>query len=50
MSLNDCRQWIREIDAMGELKHVEGADWNLEIGTIADIYQEYPCIVRQMSP
>ena len=40
MSINDCRDWINEIDALGELKHVEGADWNLEIGTIADIYQE----------
>jgi len=40
MASNDCREWIKAMEALGEIKQVEGADWNLEIGTIADIYQE----------
>lgn len=39
MSAKDIREWIKEIDALGELKHVENADWNLEIGTLVDLYQ-----------
>lgn len=37
MSYTDLRDWIRQVDAMGELRHVEGADWKHEIGAIADI-------------
>ena len=39
MSAKDIREWIKEIDALGELKRVENADWNLEIGTLVDLYQ-----------
>ncbi|MDP2643388.1 MAG: UbiD family decarboxylase [Desulfobacterales bacterium] len=34
MSL-DLRKWLDTVDEMGELKHVAGADWNLEIGAIS---------------
>ena len=37
----DVRQWLDLVESMGELKRVNGADWNLEIGTMAElIYRE----------
>jgi len=37
----DVRQWLDLVEQMGELKRVSGADWNLEIGTMAElIYRE----------
>ena len=35
MSYKDVREWIQKVDEMGELKVVEGADWNLEIGALS---------------
>jgi UbiD family decarboxylase len=35
MSYRDVREWIQKVDDMGELKVVEGADWNLEIGALS---------------
>jgi hypothetical protein len=32
MSYRDVREWIQKVDEMSELKVVEGADWDLEIG------------------
>ena len=39
MSANplDLRPWLAEIDKLGELKHVRGADWNLELGAISEL-------------
>jgi 4-hydroxy-3-polyprenylbenzoate decarboxylase len=34
----DLRDWLAEMDRMGELKVVEGADWNLEIGCVTALY------------
>lgn len=34
MSYKDVREWIQQVQAMGELKVIEGADWNLEIGAL----------------
>jgi UbiD family decarboxylase len=35
------REWLDLVESMGELKRVNGADWNLEIGTMAElIYRE----------
>ena len=28
---DDLRNWLGVVEELGELKHVEGADWNLEI-------------------
>ena len=28
----DVRQWLELVESMGELKRINGADWNLEIG------------------
>ena len=35
MSYKDVREWIQKVDEMGELKIVENADWNLEIGALS---------------
>jgi UbiD family decarboxylase len=40
----DLRAWLREVEALGELKEVRGADWNLELGAISEVN------VRQDSP
>ncbi len=40
-SYEDVRQWLDLVESMGELKRINGADWNLEIGTMAElIYRE----------
>ena len=39
MSTLDLRDWIRRIDAAGELKTIKGAEPNEEIGAFVDIYQ-----------
>jgi UbiD family decarboxylase len=33
----DLRTWLATIDKLGELKPVEGADWNLELGAISEL-------------
>jgi len=39
----DLRDWIVRVEAIGELLRVSGADWNLEMGAIAEmIYQANP--------
>src|SRR5258705_13319837 len=38
---DDVREWLKIVEAMGELKRVDGADWDLEIGAIAElVYRE----------
>ena len=39
----DLREWIARIERMGELQHVAGAHWDMEIGTISEInYRRKP--------
>ncbi|MDP6173832.1 MAG: UbiD family decarboxylase, partial [Rhodospirillales bacterium] len=39
----DLREWLGRIEGIGELKRIEGADWNLEMGAIAEmIYHANP--------
>ena len=33
----DLREWLDQVDAIGELAHPLGADWNLEIGGVSEI-------------
>lgn len=33
---NDLREYIKKVEEIGELKVIEGADWNLEIGAITE--------------
>ncbi|MBI4331160.1 MAG: UbiD family decarboxylase [Chloroflexi bacterium] len=37
MATNDIRGWLKEIGELGELQAVEGVDWNLELGAIAEL-------------
>lgn len=33
----DLRTWLAEIEQLGELRQVRGADWNLELGAISEL-------------
>ncbi len=33
----DLRAWLNQVEQLGELKHVRGADWNLELGAISEM-------------
>jgi UbiD family decarboxylase len=33
----DLRLWLREVERLGELKEVRGANWNLELGAISEL-------------
>src|SRR5438445_659528 len=33
----DLRDWLEIVDSIGELKKVDGVDWNLEMGTLAEL-------------
>jgi len=33
----DLRDWLAEVEKLGELTHVRGADWNLELGAISEL-------------
>lgn len=37
MAFNDLREFISQVTELGECRVVEGADWNLEIGRIAEL-------------
>ena len=43
---DDLREFLARIEAAGELFHVAGADWDLEIGTLAEII----CHARPQPP
>src|SRR5215475_13753462 len=48
MQYTDLRDWIQRVDELGELRRVEGADWNLEMGAITEVYarnEPYPAIL-----
>lgn len=34
---DDLRDWLEKVDRMGQLKRIEGADWDLEIGCITGL-------------
>ena len=33
----DLREWLEIVESFGELKKIDGADWNLEMGTLAEL-------------
>ena len=37
MGYRDLREWVQQVDEMGELLRIDGADWNLEIGALAEV-------------
>ncbi len=36
MHYRDLRTWLRQVEEMGELKTIKGANWDLEIGVLAE--------------
>ncbi|MBI2848631.1 MAG: UbiD family decarboxylase [Chloroflexi bacterium] len=41
MAYKDLREWLQQVEALGELKVIKGADWNLETGGITElVYRE----------
>ncbi len=42
MGFDDLREFIQRVDALGELKRVEDADWNLEMGAITEVAASSP--------
>ena len=42
MPVKDLREWMDKVEEMGELLKVDGANWEIEIGTITDLYQQCP--------
>mgnify|MGYP001431402702 CR=1 FL=1 len=52
MQYTDLRDWIQKVDELGELRRVDGADWNLEMGAITEVYarnEPYPAILFDRS-
>ena len=47
MAFEDLRQFLDACEEIGELRMVEGADWDLEIGTLAELNFERngPCLL-----
>ena len=35
--MDDLRDWLEEVDGLGQLRRVEGADANLEIGLMTEV-------------
>ncbi len=34
---DDLRSWLSKVEAMGEVEHIDGADWDEEIGALTDL-------------
>jgi 4-hydroxy-3-polyprenylbenzoate decarboxylase len=39
---NDLRSWLARVEALGQLKRLEGAHWDLELGGIAELMHRRP--------
>ena len=37
MPYQDLRDWIQTVEQFGELKTVQGADWNREVGAVTEV-------------
>jgi 3-polyprenyl-4-hydroxybenzoate decarboxylase len=43
MLYDGLRDYLLKIEEMGELKSLNGVDWNLEMGAVVDVlYREHP--------
>ena len=40
MTDDGLRTWLKQADELGEIRTIEGADWDLEIGGVTDILTE----------
>lgn len=49
MVIHDLRQWLQEVEQMGQLETIDGANWDEEIGCITDLIlrerQEPPAVL-----
>jgi 4-hydroxy-3-polyprenylbenzoate decarboxylase len=39
---NDLREFLKKAEELGQVNRIEGADWNLEIGSITELQQSVP--------
>ena len=39
-AFDDLRAWMQQVDEIGQLEHVKGAHWDLEIGALNEIICE----------
>lgn len=37
---SDLRDWIQKVEELGELRHVHGAHWNLEVGALMELARQ----------
>lgn len=42
MGFKDLREFIDRVESVGDLKRIDGADWNLEIGAITEVAASSP--------
>lgn len=47
MGYTDLRDWIEQVDGMGELRRIDGADWKCEVSAAADI-SSHPVLFDQI--
>src|SRR3979411_29993 len=40
MQYRGLRGWLEQVEKMGELQHVDGADWDVEMGAITHLLTE----------
>ena len=40
MAFRDLREWLKDVEARGELRKFSGASWNLEMSSITDVLQK----------
>ena len=45
VTFNDLREYIEEVDKLGELRHVEGASWEEDIGMAAELLLHSDCLL-----
>jgi 4-hydroxy-3-polyprenylbenzoate decarboxylase len=54
MAYKDLRQWLEMVQEIGELKRLEGIDWNLDIGTMTEMIakeeEDSPAILFDQIP
>ena len=53
VTFNDLREYIEEVDKLGELRHVEGASWEEDIGMAAELLlhsETAPCALFDSIP
>ena len=51
--MSDLRDWLAKVEAMGELKTLEGVPWDLDIGVITELLvrqREKPAVLFDKVP